>query len=120
MATKSIVGFGTKLSYSLDNVTFTAVAQLQRMTPSGSKQTMVDQTNVLTPDPGTQPLPARVDSGDVDLAGVLDPANGSQLALGQMHGQKTLAWWKTLLADGVTIWTFQAYVSEYKPFDLSP
>ena len=119
MSTKAIVGVGSKLSYSTDDVTFTALAQLQRFKPSGSKQAMVDQTNILTPQPFTAPLAARVDSGEVDLAGVLDPSNGSQLALGQLHVNRTLAWWKVLLSDGVTTWTFQAYVEQYVPFDVA-
>ena len=119
MPTTAIVGFGCTLSCSTDDVTFTPIAQLQRIKPSGSKQTLVDQTNVLTADPGALPLAVRVDSGDVEISGVLNPSNSSQLKLGQLHAQKTLAWWKVLLSDGVTVWSFQAFVSDFTPFDVT-
>lgn len=115
MTTIAKGGAGSSLQFSTDNVTFTKVAQLRQIKPGGSKQTMVDQTNILTPMPWTAPLAVRVDSGDLDIDGILDPANGSQLALGTLHKNMTLAWWKVLLSDG-TPWTFQAFVSDYTPF----
>lgn len=117
MPTIAKLGAGSALQYSLDNTTFTKVAQLRKFAPAGSKQTMVDQTNILTPVPFTAPLAVRVDSGELDLDGILDPANGSQLALGQLHANLTLAWWKVILSDG-TPWTFQALVSEFLPFQV--
>lgn len=117
MTTIAKLGAGSALQYSLDNSTFTKVAQLRKFAPTGSKQTMVDQTNILTPVPFTAPLPVRVDSGELDLEGILDPANGSQLALGQLHANLTIAWWKVILSDG-TPWTFQAAVSEFLPFQV--
>lgn len=118
MTTRAYPGYGSKLLYSTDNVSFGTIAQLQKFSPSGSKQSSVDQTNILTAGNGSQPLAVRFDSGEIDLAGVLDPQNGSQLALGQLHANLTLAWWKVILSDGITTWTFQAYVSEYVPFQV--
>jgi hypothetical protein len=108
---------GSILQYSLDNTTFTKVAQLKSIKPAGSKQTIVDQTNILTALPFTALLAARVDSGEIDIEGVLDPANGTQLGLGQLHANLTLAWWKILLSDG-TQWSFQGLVSGFKPFEV--
>jgi hypothetical protein len=117
--TRSTSGFGSKLLYSTDNINFTALIQLKRMKPSGSKQTHVDQTNILTATPFMQPLAVRVDSGELDIDGVLSPGDGTQLTLGQLHAQMTLAWWKVLLPDGLTVYSFQAYVIEYTPFDVA-
>lgn len=114
----AIVGAGSKLSYSFDDITFTLVAQLQRFKPGGSKQSMIDQTNLLTTMPFVQPQATRVDSGDADLAGVLYPGNASQQALGTIHANRDLVWWKLLLNDGVTVYLFQGFVSELKPFDI--
>jgi hypothetical protein len=116
--TQSIVSIGSKLQFSTDNVHFTAVAQLRKAKPVGSKQTIVDQTNILTDPSGDAPYAARVSAGELQMDGVLSPQDSSQLTLGQLHVQRTLAWWKVLLSDGITVWTFQGFVSEYLPFDL--
>jgi hypothetical protein len=117
MTTRAATGYGSKFYVSSDNVTFTSVAQLQRFVPSGSKQTMVDQTNILTPDNFTRPLPVRIDSGEIDLAGVLDAASGNILILGQLHANLTPVFFKVVLTDG-TPYTFAGFVSEYVPFSV--
>jgi hypothetical protein len=111
-------GYGSKLSCSLDGSTYTEVAQLRKVTPQGSKQTMVDQTNILTAGNVTQPLAARYDTGEISIEGVLSPADSSQLELGTMHANLTLAWWKLLLSDGVTTWTWRGFLSEFVPFTI--
>jgi len=108
-------GRGTQLLYSLDNVTFVAVAQLQQFEPSGSKQTIIDQTNLSTPGTFTQKLAVQVDAGQIDFAGVLNPQDASYLALGQLHDALTLAYWRAQLVDG-TVLNFQAFVCEFKAF----
>jgi hypothetical protein len=128
---KAIAGVGSKLSYSLDNgVTYTEVALLRKVKPDNSKQTILDQTNILTAGNGDAPLPVRFSSGEIQIDGVLSPLtsldglplpsqqNISQLTLGQLHANLQIVNWKLLLADGVTTWTWQASVSEYKPFDV--
>lgn len=111
-------GRGTRLQYSLDGITYMPVAQLQQFEPTGSRQAMVDQTNLSTPGTFTQPYPVQVDAGEIDFSGVLNPADLSYLVLGQLHGSKTLAYWRAALIDGVTFFSFQAYVSEFKPFSV--
>jgi hypothetical protein len=118
MTTTAIPGYGSKLSCSLDGSTYTAVAQLRKITPQGSKQTVVDQTNILTPGNGAAPLAARFDSGEINLEGVLAPADGSQIELGTVHANLTLAWWKLLLSDGITVWTWRGFLSEFVPFTI--
>jgi hypothetical protein len=108
---------GSTLEGSPDNITFTKVAQLKSIKPTGLKLSFVDQTNILTALPFSAQLAARIDSGELDLAGVLDPNNGSQLGLGQLQANRTLAWWKILLSDG-TLWSFQGFVAEFLPFDV--
>lgn len=117
MATISHPGYGSKLELSTDNVTFVKVAQLQRFSPSGSRQTMTDQTNISTPDNFTRPLAVRVDSGDLDMTGVLDPSNTGITQLGTFHTNMTLVYARVTLSDG-TPYTFQCYVSEYVPFTV--
>jgi hypothetical protein len=118
-STKAKPGYGSKLFMSTTNSNFTPVAQLQRFAPSTvSKQTEVDRTNVLTPDNFARPFPVRVDSGDLELVGILDPANTQILQLGQAHAALTLCYFMIVLTDG-TQYTFQGYVSEYSPFSVS-
>lgn len=118
MTTKAYPGYGAKLQTTTDGTDYFSIAQLQKILPSGSKQTTTDQTNLLTPDNFERPLAVLIDGGQIDIAGVLDPQNGSQLSLGTLHANLTLASWKLLLSDGVTTYSFNAYVSEYVPFTV--
>jgi hypothetical protein len=117
--TIAIPGYGSKLQLQNGSAWLT-IAQLRKMSPSGdgSKQNMLDQTNILTAGNGCAPIPGRVDAGEYDIEGVVIPTNSSQLELGTLHYAGTLAQWQLLLSDGVTTWTFLAYVSTYKPFDI--
>ena len=110
-------GRGTQLLYSLDNVTYIPVPQIQQFAPGGSREVMVDQTNLSSPGPFTRPYAVQVDCGDIDFSGVLNPQDTAYLALLAAHLTNTLLFWKALLTDGVTQYTFQAYVSEFKAFD---
>lgn len=111
-------GYGSKFFMSADNVNFTPIAQLKSFAPQGSKQTIVDQTNILTPDNFMRPLAVRVDSGDIDLEGVLDPANTGILQLGTAHASLNLYYFKAVLTDG-TEYDFQGLVSDYVPFKVT-
>jgi hypothetical protein len=109
-------GRGTILQYSVDGQTWVLVPQIQQFEPAGSKQTMVDQTNLSTPGNFTQPQAVQVDSGEIEFSGIYAPLSG-QLLLGQYHGALTLLFWQAQLTDG-SYYTFQAYVSEFKPFGV--
>jgi len=113
--TPSYPGYGSKLSLSANGVTYTEVAQLQRFAPTGSRQTLVEQTNVLTPDNFARQLATRVDSGELEMAGILNPSNAGILQLGTFHASLALAYCMVTLSDG-SVYTFQGYVSEYVPF----
>jgi hypothetical protein len=113
-----IAGVGSKLSYSIDGVHFTPVAQLRKFKGPQSKQEIVDQTNLLTAGNGDAPLPVRFSSGEAQMDGIVIPQNGSQLALGQLHASLAVVSWQLLLSDGVTIWSWTGSVSEYLPFDI--
>ena len=110
-------GRGSKLMYSPDSVTYTPLGQMQSFEHSGSKQTMVDQTNILSPSNATQALAVRVDHGEIDIAALLDPQNPTYLALQQFHIGNTLVYWKVRLIDGSSF-TFTAFVSEFKAFGV--
>lgn len=118
MTTNAIASVGSQLSYSLDGVHYTQLAQVRKFQGPTSKQAIVDQTNILTAGNGDAPLAVRFSSGEAQIDGVLSPQNSSQLTLGQLHANLTLCYWQLLLADGVTLWSWQGFVSEYKPFDL--
>jgi len=107
-------GRGTVLSYSLDSTTWIAVPQIQQFEPTGAKQTFVDQTNLSTPGNFTQPLPVQVDAGEVTLSGIYSGAL-AQLNLGLYNGTMAPLYWQAQLVDG-SFYTFQAFVSEFKPF----
>jgi hypothetical protein len=111
-------GYGSKFFMSSDGAHFASVAQLKSFIPLGSRQTVVDQTNVLTPDNFSRPLAVRVDSGDIDLSGVLDPSNTSILQLGTAHASLSLYYFQVVLPDG-TQYTFQGLVIEYVPFSVT-
>ena len=117
MTTKAYLGLGSSIAYSSDGVTFYRIAQLQRIEPQGSKMTTSEQTNVSTPDNFTRHFGTRVDSGEIDLAGVLDPENGSVIGLGSLHANLTLATFRITLTDG-SPYTFQALVLEFVPFTI--
>lgn len=118
MTSTAFPGYGSKLSYSIDGTHYTTVAQLRKVMPQGSKQTIVDQTNILTAGNSAAPLASRFDSGEISLEGVLSPGDGSQLQLGAMHAGLTLVYWKLLLADGIATWSFQGFLSEFVPFTV--
>lgn len=114
----AIVGFGSKLLVSTDGIDFSTIAQLQRIVPAGSKQQMVDRTNILTSDNFARRLPVRIECDELDLAGVVKPQDGSQLSLGTLHANLQIVNWKILLSDNVTFYTFLASVSSYVPFEI--
>jgi len=117
MTTKAQPGFGSKFYLQLPGGVMTAVAQLRRFKPAGSKATIVDQTNVSTPDNFDRPLAVRITSGEIDMDGVLDPANTQILQLGQAHAQLALVNCQVILTDG-TQYSFSGYVSEYVPWEV--
>lgn len=108
-------GRGTLLYYSADNITFTSLGQLQQFEHGGSKQTIIDQTNITTPDNFTRALAVRVDAGEFDITGILNPQDPTYLALEQFHTTNALVYWKAALVDGSNF-TFQAFVGEFKAF----
>jgi len=110
-------GRGSKLYSSLDGVTYSAIAQLRTFKPAGSKQNLVDQTNLRTPDNFTRSLAAQVDSGEIEFDGVYS-GDSTQLNLGQLHGQMTLAYFKATLSDG-SVWLAQCFVSEFVPWGVA-
>lgn len=117
--TRAIAGAGTKLNMSATlSGPYVPVAQLKTIKPKGSRQTVVDQTNLLTPDNFDRWLATRVSSGQVELMGVLDPTNTSILQLGTAHASLALYFFQLVLSDG-TQYSFAGLVSEYVPFDVS-
>lgn len=117
MTSRAFTGYGSKLQYSADGVNFLNVVQLQRISPAGSKQKLIDQTNLRTPDSFTRPFPVQIDSGDIEITGVYS-ADGSQFALAGYHGSMSLLFFRLTLTDG-TVYTFSACVSEFKPWDVT-
>jgi hypothetical protein len=111
------VGRGSQLLYSANGVDFTPLGQMQQFEHSGSKATVVDQTNILSPNNATQALAVRVDHGEIDISALLNPQNVTYLALQQFHIANTLVNWRVRLLDGSSF-TFQAFVSEFKAFGV--
>ena len=114
---RAVAGYGAKLYYSLDQATYFNVVQLQRIAPAGSKQRMVDQTNLRTPDNFTRPFPVQVDSGDIEVTGVYS-GDTSQFALARYHGSMQLVYFRLVLSDSST-YLFAAYVSEFKLWEIT-
>ena len=118
--TTAIASIGSQLGVNASSSSgpFTTIAKLRKITPEGSKQTIVDQTNLFTAGNGDAPLAVRFAGGEISLEGIESPQDSSQLTLGQLHAALTKAYWQLLLSDGLTVWTFQGYVSEYVPWVL--
>lgn len=115
--TNAYLGYGSTLKQSTDGVTFVMTAQLKKFAPAGSKQTIVDQTNLRSTGPFTQPLPAQVDTGEIEFSGVYS-GDSTQATLAQLHGQMQLGYFKVTLTDG-TVWNFSAYVAEFTPWEVT-
>src|SRR5580692_6948192 len=111
-------GRGAQLLYSLTGSGYVPLAQLRQFEPAGSKQTLIDQTNTRSPDSFVHPLPVQVDSGEIDFSGALNPEDPTYLALTEFHNDMTLVYWQVILPDGSSS-TFQAYVSQFKPFGVA-
>lgn len=110
-------GYGSKLFYSYDGVNYTPIAQLQKFGPSGSKQTIVDQTNLRSGGNFTQSAAVQVDAGEFDLSGIYS-GDITQELLGQFHGSLALIYWRVLLTDR-SYYSFRAYVSEFTPWAVT-
>lgn len=115
--TYGYAGIGSKVFMSADGAKWQPVAQLKSCMPTGSKQTIVDQTNLLTPDVFSRQLAVRIDSGEIEMDGVLDPTNSDILQLGTAHASLAVYFFRIVLVEG-TEWRFQALVSEFVPFTL--
>jgi hypothetical protein len=113
----SYAGRGTQLLWSTDGVTYLPMPQLDSFDAAGSKQIMVDQTNLATVGNYTTPRAVQIDAGEFDFSGVLNPEDPWQQNLQNFHANLTLAWWQVVLLDGSTF-NFQAYVSEYRQFQI--
>ena len=105
--TNSKPGYGSKFFMSSSGAvgSYQPAAQLKSFIPQGSKQALMDQTNVLTPDNFDRPIAVMVASGEIDLVGILDPANSQILQLGVAHASLALYFFLVVLPDG-TQWTF--------------
>jgi hypothetical protein len=110
-------GRGALLSYLVGGG-YVSLAQLRQFESGGSKQTLIDQTNTRSPDSFVHPLPVQVDSGEIDFSGALNPEDPTYLALSEFHNGMTLVTWQVTLPDGSSA-SFQAYVSEFKPFGVA-
>jgi hypothetical protein len=108
------------LQVSQDGVTFQATPQLTKIEPGGSKQKIVDATDLGAAQLGfTIPLAVQVESGDLSCEGVLNPQDAVTGLLGQLHASLALATFIVTLSDDVTSYLFQAYVSDWKPFSVA-
>jgi len=108
-------GRGTILEVSLDQAVWRPVAQLQQFEPTGSKQSIADQTNLSSPGDFTQHMPLQVDAGSLSLAGILNPTDTSYTVLAEIHAGLLTAFFRATLIDG-SCFNFEASVSDFKPF----
>lgn len=88
---------GAALQVSTDGVTWTAVAQLRTITPSGKRTEIVDQTNLLTRGNFKAKLAVQVDSGGVSYDGVLNPNDAGVNLLSSLQDALTPATFRIVL-----------------------
>lgn len=89
---------GASLQVSTDGgTTWTAVAQLRTITPSGKKTEIIDQTNLLTPGTAKIKLAVQVDTGSVGYEGILNPTDAGLNLLSSLQDGLTLANFRILL-----------------------
>jgi hypothetical protein len=113
-------GRGTVLQVSQDGTNFLSTGQLTKIEPGGSKQKIVDATDLGAAQLGfTTPLAVQVESGELACEGVLNPQDPVTQLLGQLHGSLALASFLVTLSDNLTSYYFQGYVSDWKPFSVA-
>lgn len=117
---QSYNGRGTVLQVSQDGTNFLSAGQLTKIEPGGSKQKIVDATDLGAALLGfTMPLAVQIESGEFACEGVLNPQDPATQLLGSLHGSMTLASFLVTLSDNASGYYFQAYVSDWKPFSAA-
>ena len=113
--------FGAILSVGTTSViasaTYTAIAQISEITPARPKAEKVDLS---THDDSTRHrtfVAGRIDPGDYEISGALDPANATHFGASGLSGLaatgETRAFKLTLPDTGATIVAFQGFVSDF-------
>jgi hypothetical protein len=117
-ASVAYAGRGCKLNLqtATSPVTWTAIAQIQKIAFSGIKINLDDITNLDSPSAFKEWLATGpVDPGDVTFSGVLNPASITQGDMLSLIQAMTLSNFQITLSDAVTKLAFSGYFSEYSP-----
>jgi len=108
---------GSKLQRSPDNSTFTTIAEVLKISQSGSKSDLADVTNMDSPSAFREKLPTLLDSGEIQFDCNYVPGSSIQNQLTTDFNGQTLLYWKILLPNNTNGVSFQGYVTD-KNFDL--
>lgn len=112
MPSTAIAGRGSQLQRSPDGSTYTTVAEVKKVTQSGSKSDLDDITNMDSPSNFREYLPTLLDGGEFSFECLWYPGNTSQSQLRSDFNNQTLLYWKLLLSNATNGVSFTAYVVE--------
>lgn len=102
---------GTQFQHSPDGVTYTTVAEVSKISNTGSKADLADVTNMDSTSSFREFLATLVDSGDIDLECNFIPGNASQQVLETDFNAQTNGYYKIVLPNALGNSTFRAFVS---------
>ncbi|HEY3972319.1 MAG TPA: phage tail tube protein [Candidatus Sulfotelmatobacter sp.] len=122
MTTKAYTGAGSSLQTSPDGVTYTPIAQVKMIKPSGAKLKTGDITNLSSPTTSggvvvDEFIPTTMDPGTYDLTGITDPGNSTYFNLMTLQETATLEYFKLVLPD-TSNFKFQGYLTDFTPADI--
>jgi predicted secreted protein len=96
---------------------YTPIAELKKITRSGSKADMADVTNM---ESGAyrEVLPTLLTPGEISFEGNYIPADATQQQMQSDFNNQTKASWQIVLPNSLGTWTFEAYVTALDIPDL--
>lgn len=110
MPSTAIAGRGTALQRSPDGSTYTTVAEVKKVSQSGSKADMDDITNMDSASAWREYLPTLLDGGEVSFDCLWYPGSSIQSQLRTDFQAQSLLYWKILLSNATNGISFQGYV----------
>lgn len=119
MSSQAFAGRGSKLERGNGATpeVFTAIAELRKITRSGSKADLADVTNM---DSGAyrEKLPTLLEPGEISFEGNYIPSDTTQATLQSDFDGQVLHNWEIVLPGSRGTWSFAAYVTALDLPDL--
>lgn len=101
---------GTQLQHSPDGVTYTTIAEVLKISNTGSKADLADVTNMDSSQAYREFLPTLLDAGDVAFDTNFIPGNATQQVLDTDYAGQVQGYYKIVLPNSLGNAPFRAYV----------